>query len=151
MKPPQSLLDSIKEPRDIRRRSSAELRSLAAEVRRRIVEVISQNGGHLASNLGTVELTIALHRVFESPRDKILWDVGRQCYTHKLLTGRNGQFHTIRRQNGISGFPKRSENCHDILNTGHASTALSAALGFQLPDESFREYKKGPKAWFYTE
>ena len=102
--------------------SVRELNRLAQEIRERIVSVVSSNGGHLASNLGVVELSIALHRVFDSPSDKIVWDVGHQCYTHKLLTGRLASFSLLRKQNGAAGFPKRSESPHDAFNTGHAST-----------------------------
>ncbi len=123
------LLDRIAGPEDLRSLSNPELRRLASEIRREIIEVVSRNGGHLASNLGIVELTIALHRVFVSPKDKIIWDVGHQSYVHKLITGRRDSFHTIRMKGGISGFPKRSESPHDIVETGHASTSISAGLG----------------------
>ncbi|MDL2229230.1 1-deoxy-D-xylulose-5-phosphate synthase [Treponema sp. OttesenSCG-928-L16] len=123
------LLEQIQAPGDLRNLTKDELEQLAEEIRTRIVSVVSRNGGHLASNLGSVELTIALHRVFQSPKDKIVWDVGHQCYTHKLLTGRLRDFSTIRRNGGLSGFPKRSESPHDVFNTGHASTSISAALG----------------------
>lgn len=105
------------------------MNALAAEIRECIVAAVSQNGGHLASNLGVVELSIALHRVFNSPEDTIIWDVGHQCYAHKLLTGRLGGFSRLRKAGGLAGFPKRSESPHDAFNTGHASTSISAALG----------------------
>ncbi|GHV39435.1 1-deoxy-D-xylulose-5-phosphate synthase [Spirochaetia bacterium] len=111
-----------------------ELNRLAAEIRGIIVSTVSRNGGHLASNLGVVELTIALHRVFNSPKDKIVWDVGHQCYAHKLLTGRFEAFSGLRRMGGIAGFPKGSESPHDAFNTGHASTSISAALGLLAGD-----------------
>ena len=111
-----------------------ELNQLAKEIREQIVSIVSSNGGHLASNLGVVELSIALHCVFESPDDKIVWDVGHQCYAHKLLTGRLASFPNLRRQNGLAGFPKRSESPHDAFNTGHASTSISAALGLLAAD-----------------
>jgi len=123
------MLSDIYGPQDIKRLSVKELAALADEVRQRILEVVSKNGGHLASSLGVVELTIALHYVFDSPQDRIIWDVGHQCYAHKILTGRNQQFHTLRTFNGISGFPKVSESPHDHYNTGHSSTSLSLALG----------------------
>jgi 1-deoxy-D-xylulose-5-phosphate synthase len=123
------LLSGIRGPEDIRNLNYSELNRLAAEIRSVIVSTVSRNGGHLASNLGVVELTIALHRVFQSPHDKIVWDVGHQCYTHKLLTGRFEVFGTLRRAGGIAGFPKHSESPHDVFNTGHASTSISAALG----------------------
>jgi len=124
-----SLLDRISEPKDLQDFSAAELRHLAGELRQRIIETVQRNGGHLASNLGVVELTIALHRVFHSPDDALVWDVGHQCYAHKLLTGRAYRFSTLRRKGGISGFPKRQESVHDIFDTGHSSTAISSALG----------------------
>lgn len=123
------LLSSINGPDNLKALPAKKLGSLAREIRRIIIEVVSANGGHLASNLGVVELTIALHRVFESPKDKIIWDVGHQCYTHKLICGRREEFSSLRRMGGISGFPKRAESEHDIVDTGHASTSISAALG----------------------
>lgn len=124
-----SLLENIRSPEDIKALKETELRRLAEEIRREIVDVVGTNGGHLASNLGVIELTIALHRVFDSPRDAIVWDVGHQSYAHKLLTGRAALFSKIRRKGGLSGFPKRSESSHDIFDTGHSSTSLSSALG----------------------
>jgi 1-deoxy-D-xylulose-5-phosphate synthase len=107
----------------------SELPLLAEDLRKEIVKTVSANGGHLASSLGVIELTIALHRVFNTPEDKIVWDVGHQAYAHKLLTGRYGRFHTLRQLDGISGFPKREESPHDCFNVGHSSTSISAALG----------------------
>jgi 1-deoxy-D-xylulose-5-phosphate synthase len=124
-----SFLSQINEPRDVRELRPAALEKLAEEIRRVIIDTVSKNGGHLASNLGVVELTLALHRVFDSPRDKIVWDVGHQCYTHKLLTGRYARFSSIRQSGGLAGFPKNNESPHDVFNTGHASTSISAALG----------------------
>jgi 1-deoxy-D-xylulose-5-phosphate synthase len=124
-----SLLPQINSPLDIKKLSLRELNRLAGEIREQIVSTVSTNGGHLASNLGVVELTIALHRVFNTPQDKIVWDVGHQCYAHKLLTGRNKNFSMLRRKGGPAGFPKCSESPHDTFNTGHASTSISAALG----------------------
>ena len=124
------LLKTISGPQDLRGLSRSQLAELAAECRERIIATTSETGGHLAPNLGAVELTIALHRVLSSPKDKIVWDVGHQCYTHKLLTGRREQFHTIRQSDGLSGFPRRSESPHDAFGTGHGSTSISAALGF---------------------
>jgi len=98
------------------------------------VSTVSTNGGHLSSNLGVVELSIALHRVFNTPQDKIIWDVGHQCYAHKILTGRLTDFPSLRRQNGLAGFPKLSESPHDAFNTGHASTSISASLGLLAAD-----------------
>lgn len=114
----------------MRELSPAGLPRLAAELRGLILETVAANGGHLASNLGTVELTISLHRQFESPDDKIIWDVGHQSYTHKILTGRRAAFPTLRTSGGISGYPKRAESPHDVFETGHSSTSISAALGF---------------------
>jgi len=123
------ILDRINEPADLKGLSSGELERLAAEIREELVNFVSVNGGHLASNLGVVELTIALHRVFNSPKDKIIWDVGHQSYVHKLLTGRRERFSTLRQYQGLSGFPDREESPHDAFGTGHASTSISAALG----------------------
>jgi 1-deoxy-D-xylulose-5-phosphate synthase len=125
----ESLLTKIQGPEDLQTLHYAELNRLAVEIRDCIVSTVSRNGGHLASNLGVVELTIALHRVFHSPLDRIVWDVGHQCYAHKLLTGRGRAFSTLRQAGGIAGFPKCSESPHDAFGTGHASTAISAALG----------------------
>jgi 1-deoxy-D-xylulose-5-phosphate synthase len=124
-----STLSRIRGPEDLRALAAPELSRLAAEIRDLIISTVKNNGGHLASNLGVVELTIALHTVFDSPRDKIVWDVGHQCYAHKLLTGRFAAFSTLRRMGGLAGFPKRDESPHDAFNTGHASTSVSAALG----------------------
>jgi 1-deoxy-D-xylulose-5-phosphate synthase len=123
------ILEKIHEPADLKKLSLKELEQLAGEIREFMTEVISKRGGHLASSLGVVELTIALHFVFNAPHDKILWDVGHQCYTHKILTGRQEQFSRIRCYNGISGFPKRRESLYDVFGVGHSSTSLSAALG----------------------
>ena len=126
------ILDRIHGPADLRTLGEDELTTLAAEVRGLILETVAKNGGHLGSNLGVVELTLALHLAFDSPRDKIVWDVGHQCYTHKILTGRRDRFGGLRRCGGILGFPCREESEHDAFNTGHASTALSAALGMAV-------------------
>ncbi len=123
------ILNRINQPADLLRLSHAELGVLAAEIRATILKTVAANQGHLSSNLGVVELTLALHRVFESPHDKILWDVGHQCYVHKLLTGRRDQFHTLRKLGGLSGFPKPGESPHDWFHTGHAGTSLSSAMG----------------------
>ena len=126
------ILDSINEPADLKGLTLPQLAQLAAEMRSRIVTIVNANGGHLASNLGVVELTIALHRTFESPRDKIVWDVGHQSYAHKMLTGRRARFSTIRQHGGLSGFTDREESPHDPFGTGHASTSISAALGMAI-------------------
>ncbi|MBI4188763.1 MAG: 1-deoxy-D-xylulose-5-phosphate synthase [Chloroflexi bacterium] len=125
-------LDRVDSPADLKLLTEAELKQLASEIREELVAVISTNGGHLASNLGVVELTLALHRVFDSPRDKIIWDVGHQAYTHKLLTGRRRQFASLRQYEGLSGFTSRSESEHDPFGAGHASTSISAALGMAI-------------------
>jgi 1-deoxy-D-xylulose-5-phosphate synthase len=126
------LLDNIDNPSDLKRLTKRKLVQLAAEIRQELVSTVNTNGGHLASNLGVVELTIALHRVFDSPRDKIIWDVGHQSYVHKLLTGRRQQFDSLRQYGGISGFTSRSESEHDPFGAGHASTSVSAALGMAI-------------------
>lgn len=128
----ETVLAGINGPQDVKNLSSAQLEKLAGEIRGLLVHTVAQTGGHLAPNLGVVELTIALHRVFDSPRDKIIWDVGHQAYVHKILTGRRDCFASLRQYGGISGFPKRSESQHDIFGTGHSSTSISAALGVAL-------------------
>jgi len=127
-----NILDNIKSPADLKGLSYPELSQLAKEIRSELVNVVSNNGGHLASSLGAVELSIALHRVFNSPIDKIIWDVGHQSYAHKLLTGRRERFNTLRQYSGLSGFPDRLESPHDAFSTGHASTSISAALGIAV-------------------
>jgi 1-deoxy-D-xylulose-5-phosphate synthase len=124
-----TLLEKIDSPKDLKKLSLDELGRLAAEIREKIIETVSRTGGHLAPNLGVVELTLALHYVFDAPKDKILWDVGHQSYTHKLITGRRDRFHTLRTYGGLSGFPKREESIYDTFNSGHSSTSISAGLG----------------------
>ena len=126
------LIESVNQPDDLKRLQPSELQQLAVEIRDELLHTVLQTGGHLASNLGAVELTLALHAVFSSPQDKIVWDVGHQCYVHKLLTGRRDRFATIRQFGGLSGFPARDESEHDAFGTGHASTAVSAALGMAV-------------------
>ena len=123
------MLAEIDSPDKIKNLSHKELLALAEEIRRRVINVVAHNGGHLASNLGVVELTIALHRVFSSPSDAIVWDVSHQCYAHKLLTGRCDDFDSIRLGGGISGFTKERESEHDFFDNGHASTSISQSLG----------------------
>ncbi len=136
------LLESIRTVSDLRKLDSGELAILAQEIRDYIVDVVSVNGGHLASSLGVVELTIAIHRAFKTPADRVIWDVGHQTYAHKILTGRFDEFKTIRKFKGISGFPKRSESPFDVYNTGHSSTSLSLALGEAVGrDLSGEKYK----------
>jgi 1-deoxy-D-xylulose-5-phosphate synthase len=125
-----SMLEKIQSPADVKLLKPAEVQKLAAEMRHVIIQTVARNAGHLAPNLGVVELTLALHRVFDSPKDKIIWDVGHQSYPHKLLTGRFDQFHTLRQLNGIAGYPRRAESPHDPFGTSHGSTSISAALGF---------------------
>ena len=124
-----SLLENINSPKDLKNLNIEELNQLAQELRDVIIETVFKNGGHLASNLGVVELTIAIEYVFNLPKDKLIFDVGHQCYTHKLLTGRYKEFPTLRKTGGISGFPRRDESIYDVASTGHASTALSIACG----------------------
>jgi 1-deoxy-D-xylulose-5-phosphate synthase len=133
------VLEKINSPADLKKLSYLELDKLAREVRDEIIATVSQNGGHLASSLGAVELTIALHRIFHSPEDKIIWDVGHQSYAHKLLTGRRIQFSSIRHQGGLSGFPNRGESPYDAFTTGHAGTSVSAALGIALARDLKKE------------
>ena len=123
------MLEKISNTEDLKKLNLKEKNILAQEIRKYIIEVVSKNGGHLASNLGVVELTIALHSVFDLPKDKIVWDVGHQSYVHKILTGRKEELKTIRKLNGIAGFPKTCESDTDCFNTGHSSTSISAAMG----------------------
>ncbi|MCF6266184.1 MAG: 1-deoxy-D-xylulose-5-phosphate synthase [Desulfuromusa sp.] len=125
----KTLLSQINSPDELKKLEKKQLLQIAKELREQIVATVSTNGGHLGSSLGVVELTIALHRVFDSPNDHIIWDVGHQAYAHKLLTGRQEQFHTLRQLDGLSGFPKRKESEHDCFGVGHSSTSISAALG----------------------
>jgi len=127
-----ALLEKIRTIEDLKALRIEELPLLSDEIREFIIENVSKTGGHLAPSLGAVELTVALHYFFNSPKDKIVWDVGHQCYAHKILTGRKKQFHTLRQYKGLSGFPKIGESEHDVYGTGHASTSISAALGFAM-------------------
>ncbi len=127
-----SLLEKINSPADLKSLSLKELYQLAQEIRQTIIETVSKRGGHLAPSLGVVELTLALHYVFDTPRDKIIWDVGHQAYAHKLITGRRELFHTLRQYGGLSGFPRREESPYDTFGTGHAATSISAALGMAI-------------------
>ena len=126
------LLDSVDEPKDIKGFSIDQLRQLADEVRHEMIEAVSITGGHLGAGLGVVELTVALHHVFDTPKDKLIWDVGHQCYPHKILTGRKGRIRTLRQPGGLSGFTKRSESQYDPFGAGHSSTSISAALGMAV-------------------
>ena len=129
------ILKRISSPNDLKSLSNEELLSLTKEVREYILGVLSENPGHLASSLGAVELTIALHKVFNTPQDNIVWDVGHQAYIHKVLTGRRDEFVNIRKFGGLSGFPKRSESKYDSFGVGHASTSISAALAMAIADK----------------
>jgi 1-deoxy-D-xylulose-5-phosphate synthase len=124
-----SLLDSIQTPADLRRVPREQLRPLADELRAYLLNSVSKTGGHLSSNLGTVELTVALHHVFNTPHDRLVWDVGHQTYPHKILTGRRERMSTLRQRHGLSGFPRRDESEYDAFGTAHSSTSISAALG----------------------
>ncbi|MGA9239333.1 1-deoxy-D-xylulose-5-phosphate synthase, partial [Robiginitalea sp.] len=129
------LLDQIKNPQDLRKLSEGQLPELAAELRKFIIDVVSVKEGHLGASLGVVELTIALHYLFNTPEDRLIWDVGHQAYGHKILTGRKERFESIRQKGGLSGFPKRDESVYDTFGTGHASTSVSALLGMALADK----------------
>ena len=131
-RPQTPLLDQIRSPADLRGKSAAALRQIADELRIDVIESVSRTGGHLGSSLGVVELTVALHAVFDTPRDKLIWDVGHQCYPHKVLTGRRDRMHTLRQEGGLSGFTKRSESEYDPFGAAHSSTSISAALGFTV-------------------
>lgn len=133
------MLEKIQKPNDIKKIPADQLPAFAEEIREFIIESLSKTGGHLASNLGVVELTIAMHRVFDLPKDKLIWDVGHQSYTHKILTGRKDGFETLRREGGISGFPKRSESDCDVFDTGHSSTSISAGVGYVRARELKKE------------
>lgn len=132
-------LEKIQSPSDIKQLSTQELKELAYEIRERLIKVTAATGGHLAPNLGVVELTLAMHYVFDSPKDKFIWDVGHQAYVHKLLTGRNDRFDSLRQFGGISGFPKRKESAHDLFGVGHASTSISSATGFAIARDLKKE------------
>src|SRR5262245_32631407 len=126
------ILARIDGPADLKRLTLAELAQLGAEVREELIETVSQTGGHLASNLGVVEITLAMHALFDSPRDKFVWDVGHQAYVHKLLTGRRDRFGTIRQLGGLAGYTTRDESAHDPFGAAHAGTSISAALGMAV-------------------
>ena len=127
-----SLLETLQSPTDLRRLSRSQLPQVADEVRQCVLDNVSKTGGHLSSNLGTVELTVALHYVFNTPEDRIVWDVGHQTYPHKILTGRRERMPSLRQLNGLSGFPRRDESEYDTFGVGHSSTSISAALGMAL-------------------
>src|SRR3989337_839629 len=141
--PSQTLLETINSPADLRKLDRASLGRLAQELRGFVLDAVSRTGGHLSSNLGTVELTIALHYVFNTPYDRLVWDVGHQSYPHKILTGRRRQMDKLRQFEGISGFPRRSESEYDTFGTAHSSTSVSAALGMAVASRNLGE-GKGP-------
>ena len=138
----EDILNNITNPKDLKKLNYEDKKELAEEIRSYIIDVVSKNGGHLASNLGVVELTIALHSIFNTPKDKIIWDVGHQTYVHKILTGRKNQMKTLRKLDGISGFPKTTESEYDCFNTGHSSTSISAALGMARARDILNENYK---------
>ncbi|MGB0439649.1 MAG: 1-deoxy-D-xylulose-5-phosphate synthase N-terminal domain-containing protein, partial [Paracoccaceae bacterium] len=130
--PQTPLLDRVGSPADLAQFNDAQLAQVAQELRAETIAAVSQTGGHLGAGLGVVELTVALHAVFDTPRDKIIWDVSHQCYPHKILTGRRARMHTLRQEGGLSGFTKRSESPYDPFGAAHSSTSISAALGFAV-------------------
>ena len=135
----EKLLDQINFPSDLRKLKKKQLNQVSEELRTELIEVVAETGGHLGAGLGVVEMTVALHYVFNTPKDKLVWDVGHQGYAHKLLTGRFNDFKTIRKFNGLSGFLKRSESEYDVIGAGHASTSISAALGIAEARRQKRE------------
>jgi 1-deoxy-D-xylulose-5-phosphate synthase len=141
-KPTTSFLQAISSPRELKRLTTQQIQSLAGEIREEIVENLSRTGGHLASNLGIVEITLALHKVFNSPEDQILWDVGHQCYVHKMLTGRRDQFNTLRQFKGLSGFINPLESPHDAFVAGHSSTSISLAVGMAIARDHLKQNNK---------
>jgi len=131
-RPSTPLLDTITDTKDVRALPEASLRQLADELRADVISAVAQTGGHLGAGLGVIELTVALHHVFDTPRDKVIWDVGHQAYPHKILTGRRGEITTLRLEGGLSGFTKRSESDYDPFGAGHSSTSISAGLGMAV-------------------
>src|SRR5436189_5879900 len=129
------LLDAIHDPADLRRLKENELRELADELRSEMIDAVSVTGGHLGAGLGVVELTVALHYVFDTPHDRLVWDVGHQCYPHKIVTGRRDRIRTLRMGGGLSGFTRRSESEYDPFGAAHSSTSISAALGFAVANK----------------
>ena len=135
----ENILTKINEPKDLKELNLEPKEKLAEEIRQEILKIVSKNGGHLASNLGVVEITMALHTIFNTPKDKIIWDVGHQCYVHKILTGRKEQMKTIRQYKGLAGFPKTCESEYDAFNTGHSSTSISVATGMARARDILKE------------
>ncbi len=140
--PDLSILEGISSPEDVRKLSRHDLKCLADQLRHNLIEIVSKNGGHLAASLGTVELTIALHHVFNTPEDRLVWDVGHQTYPHKMLTGRRDNMHTMRKLHGLSGFPRREESEYDTFGVGHSSTSISAALGMAIANQKLGNERK---------
>src|SRR6266699_4089654 len=139
---PGPLLATINSPDDLKKLPREKLHQVVAELRQFIIDIVSVNGGHFAASLGVVELTVALHYVFNTPYDQLVWDVGHQAYGHKILTGRRDNFATNRKYNGLSGFPKRSESEYDTFGVGHSSTSISAALGMAVASRYKKEKDK---------
>ena len=131
-RPNTPLLDKVQSPADLKLMSDAQLQQLAGELRAETIAAVSETGGHLGAGLGVIELTVALHAIFDAPRDKIIWDVSHQSYPHKILTGRRDRIRTLRQKDGLSGFTKRSESPYDPFGAAHSSTSISAALGFAV-------------------
>ena len=131
-RPKTPILDRVTVPADMKALSDRELSQLADELRAEVISAVSVTGGHLGAGLGVVELTVAIHAVFEAPKDRLIWDVGHQCYPHKILTGRRDRIRTLRQEEGLSGFTKRTESAYDPFGAGHSSTSISAALGFAV-------------------
>ena len=144
------LLETIGDPADLRRLPRAQLAPLAGELRQCVLDNVSKTGGHLSSNLGTVELTVALHYVFNTPYDRVVWDVGHQTYPHKILTGRRSRMGSLRQLGGLSGFPQRTESEYDTFGTAHSSTSISAALGMALAARQKHEDRIAVAAVSYT-
>ncbi len=134
-RPETPLLDTVNTPEDLRKLDKSQLRQLSDELRAEVIDAVGQTGGHLGSGLGVVELTAAIHYVFDTPQDKLVWDVGQQCYPHKILTGRRDRIRTLRQGGGLSGFTKRSESEYDPFGAAHSSTSISAALGFAMANK----------------
>ncbi|MCT6871972.1 MAG: thiamine pyrophosphate-dependent enzyme, partial [Bartonella sp.] len=141
-RPSTPLLDRIHDPKDLRTLPESDLTTLADELRAETIDAVSVTGGHLGAGLGVIELTVALHYVFNTPEDKIIWDVGHQAYPHKILTGRRDRIRTLRQEGGLSGFTKRSESIYDPFGAGHSSTSISAGLGMAVASELKNENKR---------
>ncbi|MBK93856.1 MAG: 1-deoxy-D-xylulose-5-phosphate synthase, partial [Rickettsiales bacterium] len=132
MKIKTPLLDKVNFPKDFKKFNLNELKSLSEDLRKEVIDAVSETGGHLGAGLGVVELTVALHKIFDTPKDKLIWDVGHQCYPHKIITGRRDRIRTIRQPNGLYGFTKRSESEYDPFGAAHSSTSISAGLGMAV-------------------